>query len=114
MASATAVNATRFLADRDPPLCSLAIKDSFAQLTEKEKLYAHWIGTASWAGARIIQEQWTPEAQSLYDLLISIFSSDDGQSIADLTDLKSKSGLSEEEWVFLLEYVAQVSASSPH
>ncbi|KAH7343473.1 aflatoxin-detoxifizyme [Rhizoctonia solani] len=108
MASTTAVNAARFLADRNPPLCSLAIKDSFAQLTEKEKLYAHWLGAAAWAGARIVQEQWTPEAQSLYDLLISIFSSSDGQNIADLADLKNKSGLNEEEWTLLLEYVAQV------
>ncbi|EUC66484.1 dipeptidyl peptidase III [Rhizoctonia solani AG-3 Rhs1AP] len=108
MASATAVNAARFLADRNPPLCSLAIKDSFAQLTEKEKLYSHWVGAAAWAGARIVQEQYTPEAQSLYDLLISIFSSNDGQTIADLTDLKNKSGLNEEEWTLLVEYVAQV------
>ncbi|CUA69436.1 dipeptidyl-peptidase 3 [Rhizoctonia solani] len=108
MASTTAVNAARFLADRNPPLCSLTIKDSFGQLTEKEKLYSHWVGAAAWAGARIVQEQWTPEAQSLYDLLISIFSSNDGKSIADLTDLKNKSGLNEEEWTFLLEYVAQV------
>ncbi|CAE6421057.1 unnamed protein product [Rhizoctonia solani] len=108
MASTTAVNAARFLADRNPPLCSLTIKESFAQLTEKEKLYAHWVGTAAWAGARIVQEQWTPEAQSLYDFLITIFSTSDGQSITDLADLKSKSGLDEEEWTLLLEYVAQV------
>ncbi|CAE6429707.1 unnamed protein product [Rhizoctonia solani] len=108
MASTTAVNAARFLADRNPPLCSLSVKDSFAQLTENEKLYAHWVGTAAWAGARIVQEQWTPEAQSLYDFLISIFSTSDGHKITDLADLKSKSGLDEEEWTLLLEYVAQV------
>ncbi|GAB1519793.1 hypothetical protein RhiTH_002863 [Rhizoctonia solani] len=108
MASTTAVNAARFLADRNPPLCSLSVKDSFAQLTENEKLYAHWVGTAAWAGARIVQEQWTPEAQSLYDFLISIFSTSDGHKITDLVDLKSKSGLDEEEWTLLLEYVAQV------
>ncbi|CAE6531590.1 unnamed protein product [Rhizoctonia solani] len=108
MASTTAVNAARFLADRNPPLCPLVIKDSFDQLTETEKLYSHWVGAAAWAGARIIQEQWTSEAQSLYDLLISIFSSNDGQSITDLTNLKNKSGLNEEEWTLLLEYVAQV------
>ncbi|ELU45528.1 dipeptidyl peptidase III [Rhizoctonia solani AG-1 IA] len=107
MASTTAVNAARFLADRNPPLCSLSVKDSFAQLTENEKLYAHWVGTAAWAGARIVQEQWTPEAQSLYDFLISIFSTSDGHKITDLVDLKSKSGLDEEEWTLLLEYVAQ-------
>jgi hypothetical protein len=103
-----AVNAARFLADRNAPLCSLSVKDSFAQLTEKEKQYAHWVGTAAWAGARITQEQWTPQAQSLYNFLICVFSSSDAQGIADLGDIKSKSGLNEEEWTQLLEYVAQV------
>ena len=108
MASSKAVNAARFLADQNPPLCSLSVKDSFALLTDKEKLYTHWVGAASWAGARIIQEQWTAEAQTLYDLLILIFSAHDGKSLTDLDELKSKSGVNDEEWVQLLEYVAQV------
>jgi len=29
----------------------------------KDKLYAHHVGQASWAGTRIIQEQWTPKRQ---------------------------------------------------
>lgn len=110
MASSTAVNASRFLADQNPPLCSLAVKDSFALLTDKEKLYTHWVGAAAWAGARIVQEQWTPEAQTLYDLLILTFSTSDGKSLADLKDLKLKSQLGDEEWVQLLEYVSQVGS----
>lgn len=108
MASSSAVNASRFLADQNPPLCSLAVKDSFALLTEKERLYTHWVGAAAWAGARIIQEQWTAEAQTLYDFLILVFSTSNGKSLTDLDALKSKSGVSNEEWVQLLEYVAQV------
>jgi hypothetical protein len=108
MASSTAVNASRFLADENPPLCSLSVKDSFELLTDKEKLYTHWVGAAAWAGARIIQEQWTPEAQALYDFLILVFSTNDGKSLADLEVLKSNSKLTNEEWVQLLEYVAQV------
>jgi hypothetical protein len=30
---------------------------------QKDKLYAHHVGQASWAGTRIIQEQWTPKRQ---------------------------------------------------
>jgi len=108
MASSSAVNASRFLADENPPLCSLSVKDSFELLTDKEKLYTHWVGAASWAGARIIQEQWTPDAQALYDFLILVFSTNDGKSLADLEALKSKSDLGNKEWVQLLEYVAQV------
>ncbi|KAG9105042.1 hypothetical protein FRC06_000015 [Ceratobasidium sp. 370] len=114
MASAAAVNASRFLADQNAPLCSLAVKDSFALLTDKEKLYTHWVGAASWAGARIIQEQWTPEAQALYDFLILIFSATDGKSLGDLSALKSKADLNDEEWTQLLEYVAQVQSIIAH
>ncbi|KAG8684697.1 hypothetical protein FRC09_015223, partial [Ceratobasidium sp. 395] len=114
MASATAVNAARFLADQNAPLCSLAVKDSFSLLTEKEKLYTHWVGAASWAGARIVQEQWTPDAQALYDFLILIFSASDKPSLGDLTELKSKAGLNDEEWTQLLEYVAQVRSIVTH
>ncbi|KAG9119110.1 hypothetical protein FRC07_006039, partial [Ceratobasidium sp. 392] len=108
MASTTVVNAARFLADQNPPLCSLAVKDSFALLSDKEKLYTHWVGAASWAGARIVQEQWTPEAQALYDFLILVFSAHDKPSLGDLSDLKSKANLNDAEWTQLLEYVAQV------
>ncbi|KAH9934742.1 aflatoxin-detoxifizyme [Fomitopsis serialis] len=67
-----------FPGDRSAPLCSLDVAKSFAQLTSKEKKYAHHIGQASWAGARIIQGQWTPQAQKLYDLLILTFSDKEG------------------------------------
>ena len=63
--------------------------------SSKEKKYAHFIGQASWAGARIIQGQWTPQAQKLYDLLILTFS--DNGKIADLESLKQKSGIDNKE-----------------
>ncbi|KZT26206.1 aflatoxin-detoxifizyme [Neolentinus lepideus HHB14362 ss-1] len=97
----------QFLADRAAPLCSLNVAKSFSLLSEKEKKYAHYIAQASWAGARIIQEQWTPHATSLYDLLILIFSDNKG-NLADLDALKSKSGLGDGDWEDLLQYTAQV------
>lgn len=77
--------------------------------SSKEKKYAHYIGQASWAGARIIQGQWTPQATSLYDLLILIWS--DKGSLADLSSLKTKSGLDDEDWNNAMLYTAQVSVS---
>ena len=58
------------------------------------------------AGARIIQQQWTPYATDLYDLLIAIFS-DDGK-LANLEELKTKSALTDDEWQSLLMYSSQV------
>lgn len=74
-----------------------------------EKAYAHFVGQASWAGARIIQGQWTAEAQKLYDLLIVIFSGEKGK-LGDVDGLRQKSGVTDEEWEDVLQYTSQVSA----
>ncbi|KAF9564650.1 aflatoxin-detoxifizyme [Agrocybe pediades] len=107
MTTSAAVNAERFLADRTAPVCSLEIGASFAQLSEKEKKYTHFLGLASWAGARIIQGQWTAQAQDLYDLLILTFS-DGKDSLADLAELQKASELNATEWEDLLQYASQV------
>ncbi|KAJ7774615.1 peptidase family M49-domain-containing protein [Mycena maculata] len=96
----------RYLADAQPPLCSLDVKKSFDQLSPNEKHYTYWLTQASWAGGRIIQEQWTPLATQLYDLLILTFSSEG--KLADLQALQQKSGLSTEEFHDLLQYSTQV------
>ncbi|KAF8902149.1 peptidase family M49-domain-containing protein [Gymnopilus junonius] len=101
MASSAAIHADRFLADRAAPICSLDVGKSFAQLSEKEKKYAHYLGAASWAG------QWTPQALDLYDLLILIFSSEQG-GLADVDTLQKTSGLTPTEWEDLLQYTSQV------
>ncbi|THH30987.1 hypothetical protein EUX98_g3215 [Antrodiella citrinella] len=101
----TSLSAERFLADRSSPLCSLASSSEDA-FSPKEKAYAHYVGQASWAGARIIQGQWTPQAQKLYDLLILIFS--DKGKIGDTEGLKQKSGVTPQEWEDILQYTSQV------
>ncbi|KAG9316989.1 peptidase family M49-domain-containing protein [Chiua virens] len=98
--------AERYLADKAPPICRVEVAKSFSQLTEKEKLYAHYVGEASWAGARIIQGQWTTQATSLYDLLILTFSTNG--KLADLGALQSKSGVSQQAFEDLLQYATQV------
>lgn len=99
--------AERFLADKAAPYCSLSVAKSFAQLSAAEKKYAHYVGQAAWAGARIIQGQWTPQAERLYDLLILTFS--DGGKLADLDALQQRSGVSAQDWEDLLQYTSQVS-----
>ncbi|TFL07582.1 aflatoxin-detoxifizyme [Pterulicium gracile] len=100
--------AERFLADRNPPLCSLEVSNSFQQLSPKEKLYAHYVGQASWSGARIIQQQATPDAEALYDLLILVFSQQSKHELADLDQLKSSSQISDEQFECVLHYASQV------
>jgi hypothetical protein len=75
-----------------------------------EKQYAHYLGEASWAGARVILGQWTPFTEKLYDLLILTFS--ENGTITDIDALKEKSGLSEDEWDRVLEFASQVNRRS--
>ncbi|KAG8958231.1 hypothetical protein FRC00_002926 [Tulasnella sp. 408] len=117
MASAAEIKRERYLADTNSPVCGLNVAEPFKLLTAKEKLYAHWVGKASWAGARIIQAsnrllgiagQWTDYAQDLYNLIILTFSDGDKKALTDLDALKAKSGLNDDEWQWTLEYAAQV------
>ena len=102
----TAANIEPFYADKRVPYCSLDVQKSFEQLSTKEKLYAHFISRASWAGARIVQKQWTPYASDLYDLLILTFSK--SGKLCNLEELKQKSGVKDDDWNALLQYSAQV------
>lgn len=101
-------HAVRYQADLDPPYCSLNVKSAFDQLSAKEKRYAHHINVASWAGARIIQGQWTPHAQELYTLLILIFTNPEDGKCVDFNRLKEDSKVSDENWKHATSYTAQV------
>ncbi|TNY19974.1 peptidase family M49-domain-containing protein [Rhodotorula diobovata] len=99
----------RYLADKAPPVCSLNIADSFKALTKQEKLYSHYLSDASWAGARIIMRQTSAASEKLFDLLVATFSSAaDPTKLANLAQLKHKSGVSDEDWDAVLAYAAQV------
>ncbi|KAH7930761.1 dipeptidyl-peptidase III [Leucogyrophana mollusca] len=104
--------AERFLADKAPPICRVEVANAFRQLTLKEQKYAHYVGQASWAGSRIIQDQWTLQAQRLYDLLILTFS--DNGKLADLDSLQKQSGLSSGEFEDVLQYSSQAGLPSAH
>ncbi|KAF7294939.1 Dipeptidyl peptidase 3 [Mycena indigotica] len=101
-----ASTASKFLADKAPPLCSLEVKQSFDLLSDVEKRYTYYLTQASWAGARILQSQWTPQAVDLYDLLIATFSTPDGK-LADLALLQQKAAVSDEIFEELVQYASQ-------
>ncbi|KAI0030824.1 aflatoxin-detoxifizyme [Vararia minispora EC-137] len=105
MVATANVAAERFLADRTPPLSNLEVTKAFQQLSSKEKKYAHYIGQASWAGARIILAQWTPYTEKLFDLLILTFS--ENGKLADLDVLKANAGVTDVEWEDTLQYASQ-------
>ena len=76
----------------DTPVSKLECKVAFENLSNNEKLYAHYLSRASFEGGLIVLLQTSPESVPIFLLLQSMFS---GQSVQEL---KSASQCSEEEW----------------
>ncbi|KAF3901415.1 hypothetical protein AA313_de0209754 [Arthrobotrys entomopaga] len=98
---------SHLLADRKAPICRLEIKPHFEALTYKEKLYAHYISKASFAGTRVVLRQVSPESEPLFDLILSIAKHVDN----DHSKLVSAAGVTEEESEQYLEFAVQVLAN---
>ncbi|KAJ3186335.1 hypothetical protein HDU85_007775 [Gaertneriomyces sp. JEL0708] len=107
------MSTTRFLADTDFPICQLEVKKHFESLSEKEQQYAHFIGRASWAGARAISASISEESPILLELILNLFTEPSSATTtpklrSGLADIQARAGVSEESWKLFLEYVGQV------
>lgn len=56
----------------------LGIGAQFQRLTDREKRFAHHMARASWLGTRIILRQVSPESPSIFDFIIELYHSCDG------------------------------------
>lgn len=72
---------TRYLAEEQTPYSRLEAKPFFDTLSDKEKHYAHYMARASFAGTRVILETTNPAAVKIYDLILKIFTGDDGAMV---------------------------------
>lgn len=77
----------------DTPVSKLECKVAFENLSNNEKLYAHYLSRASFEGGLIVLLQTSPESVPIFLLLQSMFS---GQSVQELRNASSQ--CSEEEW----------------
>ncbi|KAF2267090.1 dipeptidyl-peptidase III [Lojkania enalia] len=93
----------QYLADNPPTIVPLAIKPHFEALTDKEKLYAHHLSIASFAGTRIILRQISPESEHIYDFIIALHK----QCSGDYDSLAKDAGLSSDDMQAYLNYAAQ-------
>lgn len=85
------------------PVCSLDAKETFTALTDKEKLYAYWIGRASWEGSLICLSQTSPESIPIFSMLLAAFNA---QPLAELLSRAEGAGLTSEEIAHVLMYSA--------
>lgn len=70
---------TSLLADRQAAIARLEAKTYFEQLSKSEKLYAHYMSKAAFAGSRIILAQVNPRSPDIYDFLMTVFTTEQGK-----------------------------------
>lgn len=111
-----------FLADSPPSTVNLEIKKHFDALTDQQARYAHFISRfkpphlvrcftlakllysrAAFTGTRITLRQVSPESEPIYDFIIELYKSSNG----DWKAIQQKAGISDEELQYFLQYAAQ-------
>lgn len=103
----TTFDTTQYLADKDAPIARLSATKFFEQLTEKEKLYAHYFSKAGHWGSRAVLRSVSPESEDIFDLILKIHRAIDGNYD---TYFKEKS-IDSQIVTSYLEYSSQVLAN---
>ncbi|OQO12184.1 hypothetical protein B0A48_02825 [Cryoendolithus antarcticus] len=93
----------QYLADDPPTVVQLSIKPHFEALNTKEQKYAHYISRGSLSGTRINLRQVSAESESIYDFIIALHKSCNG----DYKQLQTSAKLSDEDIRHYLSYAAQ-------
>lgn len=93
----------QYLADSPPTIVTLQIKPHFEALSGGEKLYAHYLSVACFAGTRIVLRQVSPESEHIYDFIIALHH----YFRSDWKALQKEAGLSDDELAAFLDYSAQ-------
>ncbi|CAO3672399.1 unnamed protein product [Umbelopsis ramanniana] len=100
------MSTSTLLADRQAAVARLEAKGFFDQLTKNEKLYAHYMAKASFAGSRIIVAQTNPHGLEIFDLIQLVFTTKDGRMV-DIDQLQKDSGVSKESFEDFVQYATQ-------
>lgn len=88
----------------DTPVSALDCTAAFKGLTDKEKLYAHHLCRASWAGSLICLLQTSPEAGPIFLLLQRLFTHDTPESL--------KAACEGDDTISKVDFEASTSSSS--
>ncbi|XP_068682622.1 dipeptidyl peptidase 3-like isoform X1 [Montipora foliosa] len=106
MASAEEVDdLSQYIISPDIDINPLDCKTAFSGLTEKEKLYAHYLCRAAWEGSLICLLQTSPESPAIFLLLQHLFHAETVEELKERT-LRSEDGPSKEEFQTFLIYAA--------
>ncbi len=95
--------AAAYVTSRKVPVLALEVKESFDRLTEKEKLYAHWMSQASWLGNLITFAQVSVESPEILELLLRLHA----PGPMALRRVATRMGVTDEDLRNLRMYAAQ-------
>ncbi|XP_060070560.1 dipeptidyl peptidase 3-like [Ylistrum balloti] len=100
---------SQYVMPNDTGLCLLDCCAAFGSLTDREKLYSHYISQASWYGGLIVLVQTSPESPGIFLLLQKVFR---GQTVDQLKEAVTKDGaLTEDDFQAVLIYASAFYAN---
>ncbi|KAL9615522.1 MAG: hypothetical protein Q9167_000035 [Letrouitia subvulpina] len=88
------------------PIHALSISGPFSSLTDREKLYAHYMAKAAWSGTRIILRQVSLESNAIFDLIVQLFKVCRKLFAANWFELAKACRVTESEMEAFLDYGA--------
>lgn len=100
---------SQFVLPLDQPIAVLDVKSAFTGLTDKEKLYSHYISEACWTGSLITFLQTSPESGPIFVLLHKLLTTQNPQ---EFTSVAIKAGFTEDEVKAFLVYACGVFANA--
>ncbi|GIY60093.1 dipeptidyl peptidase 3 [Caerostris darwini] len=95
-----------YIYPNNTPIVLLNCEDAFKELTEKEKLYAHYLSKACWYGGLIVLLQTSLESPLIYTLLHKLFRL---QSVNELKEVAlNECNFTEDEFTSFLIYASGI------
>lgn len=87
---------SQYIISREVDINLLNCGSAFSGLTEKEKLYAHYLCRASWEGSLICLLQTSPESPGIFLLLQNLFHAEPQEKLVERL-LRIENGPSKDE-----------------
>lgn len=86
---------TLYTLPNNQPVVALECETAFKTLTQREKLYAHYLSHAAWNGGLIVLIQTSPESPLIFALLHKIYLA---ESIDELKNAVTRANVTEDDF----------------